>query len=69
MKRAFKVKHKVFFVIFKGLSIAKNCLRPDSMPLSQNQESESFIPAESIESTVTKQEHLATIRYSITTSF
>ena len=31
-KRAFEVKSKAFFVIFKGLSIAKNCLRPESAP-------------------------------------
>ena len=31
-KKAFKVKQKAFFVIFKGRSIAKNCLRPDSAP-------------------------------------
>ena len=34
-KRAFKVKQKAFFIIFKGLSIAKNCLRPESAPLIQ----------------------------------
>ena len=27
-KRAFKVKRKAFFIIFKGLSVIKNCLRP-----------------------------------------
>ena len=27
-KRAFKVKDKTFFITFKGLSFAKNCLRP-----------------------------------------
>ena len=32
-KRAFKVKWKVFFVILKGLSVAKNCLRPENAPL------------------------------------
>ena len=31
MKRAFKVKS--VFVSFKGLSVAKNCLRPESAPL------------------------------------
>ena len=30
MKRAFEVKQKAFFIIFKGLSVVKNCLRPDS---------------------------------------
>ena len=29
-KRAFKVKQKAFFIIFKELSAAKNCLRPES---------------------------------------
>ena len=32
-KRAFEVKSKTFFIIFKGLSVAKNCLRPESAPL------------------------------------
>ena len=31
MKRAFKVKSK--FISFKGLSVARSCLRPDSAPL------------------------------------
>ena len=29
------MKQKAFFIIFKGLSIAKNCLRPDSAPLTK----------------------------------
>ena len=29
MKRAFEVKEKAFFIIFKGLSVAKNCLRAE----------------------------------------
>ena len=29
-KRAFKVKLKAFFIFFKGLSVIKNCLRPES---------------------------------------
>ena len=29
-----KVKVKVFFIIFKGLSVAKNYLRPESAPLT-----------------------------------
>ena len=33
MERAFKVKYKSFFIIFKGLSVAKNCLRPESAPV------------------------------------
>ena len=32
-KRAFKVKWEAFFTIFKGLSCAKYCLRPESVPL------------------------------------
>ena len=32
-ERAFKVKQKAFFIIFKVLSIAKNCLRPENAPL------------------------------------
>ena len=35
MKRAFKVKQKAFFITFKGLSFAKNCLRPLSHVSSQ----------------------------------
>ena len=34
MKRAFKVKRKALFIIFEGLSVAKNCLRPDNAPLT-----------------------------------
>ena len=33
MKRAYKMKHKAFFIIFEGLSVAKNCLRPESVSL------------------------------------
>ena len=33
-KRAFNMKLKVFFVLFKGFSIVRNCLRPDSRPLT-----------------------------------
>ena len=33
MKRAFKVKKKAFFIIFKGLSVVKNGLRHESAPL------------------------------------
>ena len=32
-KRAFKVKWKTFFIIFKGVSVARICLRPESVPL------------------------------------
>ena len=33
MKTAFTVKQKAVFMIFKGLSDAKNCLRPETAPL------------------------------------
>ena len=33
MKGAFEVKQKAFFIIFKELSVAKICLRPESMSL------------------------------------
>ena len=33
-KRTVKVKYKAFFIIFKGLSVAKTCLRLESVPLS-----------------------------------
>ena len=32
-KRALEVKQKTFFIVFKGLSVAKNFLRPESAPL------------------------------------
>ena len=32
-KRAFEVKQKAF-IIFKGLLIVRNCLRPESVPLT-----------------------------------
>ena len=28
-----RVKQKIFFIIFRGFSVAKNCFRPDSAPL------------------------------------
>ena len=34
MKKAFDVKQKAFFIIFKGLSAAKKYLRPESAPLT-----------------------------------
>ena len=34
MKRAFQVKSKGFFIISKELSVARNCLRPESVPLN-----------------------------------
>ena len=34
-KRAFEVKQKTFFINFKGISVAKNCLKPESAPLNQ----------------------------------
>ena len=33
-KRAFEVKQKAFFIIFKELPVAKNYLRPESAPLN-----------------------------------
>ena len=33
-KRAFTMKSKAFFVNFLGVSVAKNCLRPEAMPLT-----------------------------------
>ena len=33
MKRAFQLKQKVFFIIFKRFSVARNCPRTDSAPL------------------------------------
>ena len=35
MKKAFQVKERVFLIIFKGLSIAKTCLKPESAPLNK----------------------------------
>ena len=35
-KRAFNVKLKALFSIFKGHSVAKNFLRPESAPLKKN---------------------------------
>ena len=34
-KVAFKVKQKMFLIIFKGPSVARNCLRPGSGPLKE----------------------------------
>ena len=34
MKRASEVKSKAFFIIFKGLSITRHCLRPEKVPLN-----------------------------------
>ena len=31
-KRTFKVKEKAFFIIVKGHSAAKNCVRPEIVP-------------------------------------
>ena len=33
MKKAFKVKQKAFFIIFKGLSVGKNSVRHESLSL------------------------------------
>ena len=35
-KRAFEVKQKTFFIIFKGLSVAKKYLRPQGAPLKRS---------------------------------
>ena len=35
-KRAFELKQKTSFIIFKGLLAGKNYLRPESMPCSLN---------------------------------
>ena len=32
--KSFQVEKKAFFIIFKELSVAKNCFRPESAPLS-----------------------------------
>ena len=37
-ERAFEVKQKAFFVIFKGLSVVKSCLGPESVTLMQTLE-------------------------------
>ena len=34
-ERALEVNEKAFFIIFKELSVAKNCLGPESAPLSK----------------------------------
>ena len=34
-KTAFELKQKAFFIIFKGLSVAKDCVRPESAPLKK----------------------------------
>ena len=41
-RRAFKGKQKVFFVIVKQLSVAKCCLRPDSVPSKKTSEVETI---------------------------
>ena len=35
-KKVFDMKQKTFYIIFKGLSVAKNCLRPESAPLNDS---------------------------------
>ena len=42
MKRAFDVKYEAFFIIFKGLSVVKNCLRPENAPLMRLFDNELF---------------------------
>ena len=34
-KRAFEVKQIAFLIVFKGLSITKNCLIPEKAPLTE----------------------------------
>ena len=43
-KRSFEVKCKAFFIIFQGLSVAKNYLRPESTYLSQDVSRSNEIP-------------------------
>ena len=33
-KRTFKIKQKAFFIVFKGVSVVRNCLRPESVSLT-----------------------------------
>ena len=33
-EKSFRDEKKAFFIIFKELSVAKNCLRPESVPLN-----------------------------------
>ena len=33
-KRDFKMKYKAFFINFQGLSVDRNCLRPETAPLT-----------------------------------
>ena len=35
-QRTFEVKQKAFSIIFKGLSVAKNHIKPESAPLNFN---------------------------------
>ena len=35
MKRAFRIKQKYFFIIFKTFSVAKTYFRPGSSPLTE----------------------------------
>ena len=35
-KRAFKMKQKAYFIIFKALRVAKTYLRPEKAPLKPN---------------------------------
>ena len=41
--RAFTVKYKPFPVSFKGFPVAKNCLKPESVPLSSSSNKQSSI--------------------------
>ena len=35
LRRAFRVKEKAFFILFKRISINRICVRPDSAPLNR----------------------------------
>ena len=37
-KRALEVRQKTFFIIFKGLPVPRNCLKPVNAPLARNEE-------------------------------
>ena len=43
-EKSIGMKQKAFFINFKGLSVAKNCLRPESAPLSMHLLLEKIFP-------------------------
>ena len=43
----FKEKHKAIFIIFKGLSVAKGCLRPERAPLKKDPDTSVFLSVSS----------------------